>query len=188
MITKVISGGQTGADVGGLIAAVFHDIQPGGYMPKDWITQAGRRPEYAAMFNMDEHPGSYKERTWANVEASDATIRIACDLTTAGERCTLNAIRNFNKPSFDVKLDKDRPTIEYSCVQSIVNWIQQLQLLNKSTSFILNVAGNSHKTWAGMQSYTVSLLSYVFMNLGHSRIQVNPRYHFNAQFRNTHGQ
>lgn len=186
MITKVISGGQTGADIGGLIAAVLHDIQPGGYMPKDWITQAGRRPEYREMFNMREHSGSYKERTWANVEASDATLRIACDITTAGERCTLNAIKNFNKPYFDVLVDKKRPTIALSGVKSIVNWIQQLQL-NKSGDFTLNVAGNSHKTWIGMQHYVTSLLGFVFLNLGHSRVQVHPRYHFIAHNRTYNG-
>lgn len=43
MIEKVISGGQTGADVGGVLAARLHHIKTGGWMPKGWKTLNGAR-------------------------------------------------------------------------------------------------------------------------------------------------
>ena len=37
--SKIISGGQTGADMGGLLAAKDLGIRTGGWMPKGWLTE-----------------------------------------------------------------------------------------------------------------------------------------------------
>ena len=42
-IFKIISGGQTGADKGGLIAAKKANIKTGGIAPKGFMTEAGKR-------------------------------------------------------------------------------------------------------------------------------------------------
>ena len=44
MITKVISGGQTGADRAGLFAARKFAIETGGYAPRGWLTESGTAP------------------------------------------------------------------------------------------------------------------------------------------------
>jgi hypothetical protein len=41
MIEKVMSGGQTGADHGGLRAARRCGIATGGWAPRGWLTEAG---------------------------------------------------------------------------------------------------------------------------------------------------
>jgi hypothetical protein len=41
MITKIISGGQTGADQGALYAAIGLDIPHGGWVPKGGKTEGG---------------------------------------------------------------------------------------------------------------------------------------------------
>jgi hypothetical protein len=103
MIEKIISGGQTGADIGGILAAVDKGIATGGCMPNGWKTQDGPKPEYAALYGMKEHASSYyPPRTFENARDSDATIRIACDLNSSGEKCTLKAIKQYNKIHFDV--------------------------------------------------------------------------------------
>ncbi len=74
MITKIISGGQTGADRGGLDAAIHCDLPHGGWCPK------GRRAEdgiNSAEYHLNEMVSSeYLPRTKANVFDSDATLII----------------------------------------------------------------------------------------------------------------
>lgn len=161
---KIISGGQTGADVGGVLAARLHGLKTGGWMPFGWKTQNGPRPEYADLFDMEEHrdPG-YKSRTWDNVYDSDGTIRIAANFNSPGEICTLRAIEQCKKTYVDIAIQKDEPKIRHNDVHNVCTWIIESDIR------ILNVAGNSHKTWSGMQAYTTQFLSYVFFMLGHAR-------------------
>jgi hypothetical protein len=44
MIERVISGGQTGADQGGLRAPRACAIPTGGWAPRGWLTEAGPAP------------------------------------------------------------------------------------------------------------------------------------------------
>lgn len=169
-IVKIISGGQSGADLGGVLAAKMHGLQTGGWMPRGWKTHYGPKPEYEELFNMIEHQSEgYYGRTWKNVEESDATIRIAKDFNSPGELCTMNAIRFFNKIHYDFHISTP-PCITPDNVSLIVSWIQNNNIQT------LNIAGNSHKTWTQMQSFTICLLSYVFFNLGFPRISINHNY------------
>jgi len=43
-ITKIVSGGQTGADRGGLDAAIYCDVPHGGWCPKGRKAEDGRIP------------------------------------------------------------------------------------------------------------------------------------------------
>ncbi len=45
MLTKIISGGQTGADQAALDAAIELGIPHGGWIPKERLTEAGPLPE-----------------------------------------------------------------------------------------------------------------------------------------------
>lgn len=161
-LQKVISGGQTGADVGGVLAARLHGLKTGGWMPLGWKTLNGPRPEYAKLFDMQEHqdPG-YKARTWENVYDSDGTIRIAANFNSAGEKCTLNGIRKYDKPYIDVEIIES--VIYKEDVVHVAEWMTRCEIKT------LNVAGNSHRTWQGMQAYTTKFLSYVFLELGFPR-------------------
>ena len=78
MLEKIISGGQTGADQGGLMGAKKSGITTGGWMPNGWKTQNGPDPKTAKFFKMSEHSSDkYPPRTFANIKEADATIRIA---------------------------------------------------------------------------------------------------------------
>lgn len=46
MIELVLSGGQTGADLGGLRAARACGIPTGGWAPRGWLTEVGWLVEY----------------------------------------------------------------------------------------------------------------------------------------------
>ena len=74
---RIISGGQTGVDIAALRAAKAAGLPTGGWMPKGFPTAAGPRPDYAALYGMQETASDkYPERTRKNVEASDVTVVI----------------------------------------------------------------------------------------------------------------
>ena len=78
MISRIISGGQSGADQGGLEAAERLGVPTGGFMPKGFRTEDGPRPDLAARYGLVEAstPG-YPERTERNVQLADGTAVFA---------------------------------------------------------------------------------------------------------------
>jgi hypothetical protein len=151
MIDLVISGGQTGADIGGIKAAKHCGLKTAGYMPNGWITQDGKKPEYAELYGMFEYPiRGYSARTEGNVEASDGTIRLARNFFSPGELCTMKFIKKHNKPHLDISIDS-LPTVE-----NVVAWIKQNNIKR------LNIAGNSEKTAPGIEKIVFDFLCKVF--------------------------
>lgn len=135
MIEYIISGGQEGADVAGLEVALKLGIKIGGWAPSGYIQKSGPNPDLLkGRYNLKEHKGGYKERTYENVKVSTGTIRCCVDFFSPGEICTLNAIKKFNKPHFDVYLPNAVSEEEF------VIWILRYQIK------ILNVAGNCQST------------------------------------------
>ena len=150
MIRKIISGGQSGADIGGLIAAKSSGLLYGGYMPKGCLTENGPKPEYKIEYNIEESwSPQYHIRTNQNVWASDGTIRFANDFTTKGEICTFKAIKLHKKPYIDVDI------WEPISIEEVITWIQA----NKIE--VLNVAGNRESTAPGIQDFVVGFLTKV---------------------------
>ena len=131
-LRKIISGGQSGADQAGLYAAKEFGFETGGWAPKNWITSEGKKQGLLqTVYCLKEHKGGYIKRTWANVEDSDATIRLAYNFNSPGERCTLNAIKRYKKPYIDVDLNNPLPP------DNVVLWIS---IINVE---VLNIAGNA---------------------------------------------
>lgn len=152
MLNKIISGGQTGADLGALLAAEEHKINTGGWMPKGFMAQNGKHPDYAERFGMKEHPSPrYPPRTALNVKESDGTLRIAANFNSAGEVLTLQMIEQYKKPYLDVDalIDDVKPN-------DVADWIEQ----NKIQT--LNVAGNSERSAPGIGEFTIAFLDEVF--------------------------
>jgi len=157
---KVISGGQTGSDQAGLIAAARFGIATGGWMPHGFETNDGPNPELAQTYGMQEHRGGYKERTGTNVSQSDGTIRIAGTFNSLGEKCTLTWLRRHDRPHIDVDMHNPQ------AVQEVVDWIVAHEIR------VLNVAGNvrpkSRQALAwGIEDFALEYLSAVFLALGH---------------------
>ena len=172
---KIISGGQTGADLGGVIAAKLCGIETGGWMPKGFKNHDGLMPQFKEMFCLKEHSDvGYKSRTWKNIEDSDITIRIACNFNSPGEKCTLNGIKHHKKPYIDILVDKNNPVINSTKVIEVMHKIKNCE--------VVNIAGNARKTWDGMGYYTVEFMCSVFLMMGYNRtslrhlIQLDNRY------------
>lgn len=152
MLTKVISGGQTGADVAGLIAAQSVGIATGGWMPKGFITLAGKRPGYAGKYGMVAlQSPNYPDRTRMNVRGSDATIQLARNFKSRGEQLTARIILELSKPVLKIDIEKSDTAVE-----AVVEW------LNANNVRILNVAGNSEEESPGIESCATGFLIEVF--------------------------
>lgn len=128
ILNKVISGGQTGADVAGLAAARIFLMSTGGTAARGFGTETGPNLELKNLGLVEG--GNYNQRTYKNVENSDGTIRLAVNFNSPGERCTLEAIERYKKPHFDVNL-LDPILCSYAAL-----WITSNEIK------ILNVAGN----------------------------------------------
>ena len=70
MVTKIISGGQTGADYAGLVAARVLNL--GGTAPDNYKTENGSNYELKDFFQLSAF-GTYPERTEANILNSDVS-------------------------------------------------------------------------------------------------------------------
>ena len=149
-LKKLVSGAQTGADEGGLEAAVKFGIETGGWIPKGFRTEIGPRPELAKYNLVETTSSNFGPRTYANAHDSDGTIRFAFDFDSAGEKCTLKAINKFNKPYIDVDIE------DPISVKEVVNWIKENNIK------VLNVAGNRESTYPGLKKIVVDYLSEVF--------------------------
>lgn len=98
MIEKIISGGQTGADQGGLEAARKLGLKTGGTAPLGWKTETGPQPELLSGYGLRECtvPG-YPARTRWNILSSDATVIFGI-ISEPGSKLTCDLCRKLKKP------------------------------------------------------------------------------------------
>ncbi len=163
MLTKVISGGQTGADIAGLKTAKSFGIETGGLMPFGFKTYDGCRPEYKELYGVEAHSSSsYVPRTRANVRDSDGTIRLAIDFQSAGEICTKKAIDSFDKPWMDVDLNS---MMTMMFVALAMTWIKEANIS------VLNIAGNRERPDSRIEERASLFLATLFKGLGHKEPQ-----------------
>jgi len=127
-ITKIISGGQTGADHTALDWAIAHGIPYGGWCPAGRMAEDGVIP---AKYQLTEMPdgGGYRQRNKANVQDSDATLilTISPELS-GGSKQTVSFAKHLRKPWLHV-----HPEMNWQ--DAITSWLASNQIE------ILNVAG-----------------------------------------------
>lgn len=138
MVTKVISGGQTGIDQMGLRVAKSLGIPTGGTAPKGFMTELGPYPSLATDYGLVEctQPG-YPARTEQNVIDSDVTVWFG-ENDTAGYICTTRYATSHGRNHIS------NPTVE-----------QLISFLSTNNVKVLNVAGNR-----GSKVATQTLLMY----------------------------
>jgi hypothetical protein len=104
VVVRIVSGGQTGADRGGLDAAAALGIEHGGWCP------AGRRAEdgtIPGLYTLAETLSpAYGDRTRANVRDSDATVVFTREAATGGSALTLATARRIGKPVLHIDMAK----------------------------------------------------------------------------------
>jgi Circularly permutated YpsA SLOG family len=148
-VLRIISGGQTGADQGGLMAARELGIRSGGTAPKDWWTETGSAEQLLRSFGLIEcsEPG-YDARTRANVLDSDGTLLLG-SYATGGSAMTAKVATEARKAFFHVPFprDKDDKGLEIAAAE-LRAWLKRFQIR------VLNVAGNRESQNPGLQEFT----------------------------------
>ena len=147
MITKIISGGQTGADRAALDMAMAHGIPHGGWIPKGRLTEAGPLP---ARYQLQEMPTTdYPKRTEQNVIDSDGTLIISHGNLTGGSEYTCKMAQKHNKPWIHVNASEHSVDAAVVVVRA---WISGNNIR------ILNVAGSRARKDRRIYSTTREIL------------------------------
>jgi hypothetical protein len=130
MISKIISGGQTGADRAALDVAIKLNIPHGEWVPKGRLAEDGPIP---SKYKLQEMPTeSYSARTEQNVIDSDGTLIIARGKLTGGSDYTRKMTLKHHKQLLGIDLNL---TNHYDAASLIASWIRMQRVE------ILNVAG-----------------------------------------------
>ncbi len=127
MITKIISGGQTGADRAALDAAIKLNIPHGGWITKGRLTEDGTLPN---KYKLQEMPtDNYPARTEQNVIDSDGTLIFARGKLTVGSDYTRQMTLKHRKQLLGIDLIL---TSHFDAASLIASWIklQRVQVLN----------------------------------------------------------
>jgi hypothetical protein len=165
MITKIISGGQTGADRSALDFAIDNNIPHGGWVPKGRITETGQLPQKYHLQEMAT--ASYDVRTEQNVIDSDGTVIIFHGKLTGGSALTQTFAVKHQKPCLHLNMEKK--TIA-EAADSLNNWI------GKNNIKILNVAGPRASKDDKIYQMTRDVLEAAFIkDKGHGEEQSNIR-------------
>ena len=150
MLTKIISGGQTGADQAALDVAIKDNIPHGGWIPKGRKTENGILPE---KYHLQEMPtASYPKRTEKNILDSDGTLIFSRGKLTGGSALTRKLAKQHSKPWLHIDLDKVAET-EADLV--IAGWIDKHEIQ------ILNVAGPRASKDTGIHDIVMEILESI---------------------------
>ena len=147
-VRKIISGGQTGADQGGLVAGRKLGLETGGTAPRGYRTATGGDPRLAKLGLVEHASDKYPPRTKCNVRDSDGTLIIGRH-SSPGSKLTARLCKDLGKPCFlqNWVTGQDVPdTTEFKA------WL----LLNNIQ--ILNVAGNGENGNPGIGRVTIAFL------------------------------
>jgi len=151
MISKIVSGGQTGADRAALDFAIQHFIPYSGWVPKGRKAEDGPVPE---SYELQEMPtGDYSQRTEKNVLYSDGTLIVSHGMLTGGSAMTEFYAQRHCKPCLHIDLDKI--PLEEAAAR-ILAWIDDSSLQ------VLNVAGPRAGKDPKIYSATFKLLEALF--------------------------
>ena len=149
LVSKIVSGGQTGVDRGAIEAALENGFPYGGLIPKGRMAEDGIVPE-----KFDKMEVSYKKdylfRTEWNVTHSDATLIISNYCTEPNKpRETLTG-GTWRTERFCLDHSKPRLVLFTQNVQKVIEWLQGLGI----EDVVLNVAGPRESKATGIQEKT----------------------------------
>lgn len=130
MISKIISGGQTGVDQAALDVAIALGIPHGGWIPKGRKTENGALPDKYRLKEMST--SSYAKRTEQNVIDSEGTLIISLGPLTRGSELTHKTAILHDRPCLHIDLSTLN-TLQ--AVKTVRSWIVRHGIE------ILNIAG-----------------------------------------------
>ena len=151
MISKIISGCQSGVDRAGADFAIENGIAQGGFCPKGRRSESGRISD---KYNLTETSSpDYPMRTAMNVQHSDGTLIITRGHPEGGTLKTVGICIQRNKPRFIVDL------LHKLKVQEFAEWVRQNNIRT------LNIAGPRESKQSGIGKQTKKALAELFAAL-----------------------
>src|SRR5262249_46904730 len=150
MLSKIVSGGQTGADRAALDWAIKRGIPHGGWCPKDRKAEDGTIDR---RYNLVETPSEdYSQRTEWNVRDSDGTavFSIRRELR-GGSLLTVEIAERRNKPVIHLSLDE-----QTNHAQELRSFIEEFGIS------VLNVAGPRASAEPGVYQFVGRVLDQAF--------------------------
>ncbi|MGO8859068.1 MAG: putative molybdenum carrier protein [Steroidobacteraceae bacterium] len=150
VLTKVVSGGQTGVDRGALDAALAAGFLCGGWCPVDRRAEDGPIPQRYPLIPL---PGAgYREHTRQNVIDSDATAILFYQSLAGGTLLTRNlCVRQ--KIMFTVINAQD---LSASAAAAMI-----VQFIEQNAIQALNIAGPRASGWEQGYGFAVAVLGEV---------------------------
>ena len=150
----IISGGQTGADRGGLDAAERLRIPRSGWCPKGRRAEDGViPPDYPLK---ETTSASYADRTERNVRWADGTVVFTFGTPTGGSALTLRVAERHRKPHLHLDLGALQPE---EAVARLRDWLAAEEVR------VLNVAGSREGNAAGIRKIVDRIVTEAFENL-----------------------
>ena len=152
MITKLISGGQTGADIAALDVALRHGFSHGGWCPKGRRSLDGPLP---LRYQLTETPSAeYLQRTEWNVRDTDGTVVFTfAAVATGGSLKTIKFTKKHGKPCLHIS-------------RSGGNYVDPALLLQRfvedNNVQMLNVAGSRESKEPGIYQWAIQILEDAF--------------------------
>jgi len=151
---KIVSGGQTGADLAGLVAAKRLGLNTGGVAPKGFRTEKGPQPILGLEYNLEESDKiSYPPRTEENVRISDATAIFSSNEESRGTQMTYNFSVKHNKPCIIIN------PFSKEAVSDLKSWLIENQ------PETLNIAGNRESVSKGITKITAAVITKTINDL-----------------------
>lgn len=140
----VISGGQTGADRGGLDAAIRAGVPHGGWCPLGRRAEDGPIPLH---YNLREcESEDYKVRTELNIRDSDWSVVFTYGPPTPGSKLTFDLASKLGKPA--THFDMSRITMS--------RFVSDFAVAHGFRT--INVAGSRESKCPGIQSFVNSVM------------------------------
>ncbi len=153
MITKIISGGQTGADRAALDFAIKYNIPYSGWIPKGRKAEDGRLPVHYQLQAMPS--GVYSKRTEQNVLDSDGTLIVSYGFLAGGSALTREFAKRQKRPCIHVDMED---TAIDDAAKQVKAWIERKHIQ------VLNVAGPRVSEDPEIYDATMSLLESVLFS------------------------
>lgn len=150
MISKIVSGGQTGVDRAALDVALALGLPCGGWVPRGRRAEDGRLP---ARYPMRETASAgYPQRTRLNVRDADATLVLARGDPAGGTAFTIACAEQAGRPW--ILVDLSAPDLEPH-VAAVRDWLRDHDVR------VLNVAGPRESSSPGIGAEAAAFLRAV---------------------------
>ena len=151
-IFKIISGGQTGADKGGLIAAKKANIKTGGIAPKGFMTEAGKDPSLKSEYGLRENfSDDLKERTLSNLRGAHCTIVFATKPGSRGTKFTIDSLNSEKRMHIVLS------PFEADAAEKVREFLDLVYERYKNP-LIVNIAGNRESRSKGIEAKVIEIM------------------------------